>query len=542
MSQPSEGPKSFMQKLLDVVEKVGNKVPHPAVIFLVLIALVMVLSHVFYLTGASVSTEVIVPEEKPTPEKSLDAYPYSEELSKPHKPVMKTTPVQSLLTADGIRFMYVSLIPSFMSFTGLGLIIVAMIGVGVAEQAGLVDALIRKLVIVSPRRALVYILAFVGILSSIAADAGYLVLIPLAGTAFLSVGRHPLAGLALGFAAVAAAFTVNMFIKPLDAILVEFTNDAIHLVDPNVTIGLASNLWFSCVSVPFLTVLIAFITERVIEPRLGVFKPEKTAEEADKPAEEGAKLSAEESRGLWYAFFGLVGVLVFFGLLTLPPGAPLRHPGPGPDKGALIGNTPFMNGLIAVIMVLFLATGAAYGLGAKKMKNFTDVIKAIEKSLSGLGSLIFLFFVLSQFVAYFNYSNLGVIMAMKMADVLKSANVSPFWLLIGFIVVVLFIDLFITGAIAKWAIFAPIFVPVLVLKNVAPEAVLAAYRVGDSPVNAITPLNAYFALVVTFAQKYDKKAGVGTVVSLMLPYVIWMTILWTILFAVWYWLGLPWGP
>jgi aminobenzoyl-glutamate transport protein len=542
MSQPNaewkpEAPKSLMQRALDVVEKVGNKVPHPAVIFLVLIALVMVLSHALHLAGTSVSAEVITPEEKAPAWKSPDSYPYSEELSEPHKPKVKTTAVQSLLTAEGVRFMYVSLIPSFMSFTGLGLIIVAMIGVGVAEQAGLVDALIRKLVIVSPRRALAYILAFVGILSSIAADAGYLVLIPLAGTAFLSVGRHPLAGLALGFAAVAAAFTVNMFIKPLDAILVEFTNDAIHLVDPNKSIGLASNLWFSFVSVPFLAVLIAFVTERTIEPRLGTYKPKKTAEEGGEPAEKGAGLSADESRGLRYALFGLAGVLALFGLLTLPAGAPLRSPG----TGALIGNTPFMNGLIAVIMVLFLVTGAAYGLGARKMKNLTDVIKAIEKSLSGLGGLIFLFFVLSQFVAYFNYTNLGVIMAMKLADALKSANVSPFWLLIGFIVVVLFIDLFITGAIAKWAIFAPIFVPVLLKLGVAPEAVLAAYRVGDSPVNAITPLNAYFALVVTFAQKYDKDAGVGTIVSLMLPFVVWMTILWTALFAVWYLLGLPWG-
>jgi aminobenzoyl-glutamate transport protein len=537
MSQVSEAPKTAMQRVLDVVERVGNKVPHPAVIFLVLIAIVMVLSHVFYLTGTSVSSEVITPEEKAPAWKSPDDYPYSEELTEPHKPTIKTTAVRSLLTAEGVRFMYVSLIPSFMSFTGLGLIIVAMIGVGVAEQAGLVDALIRKLVIVSPRWALVYILAFVGIMSSIAADAGYLVLIPLAGTAFLSVGRHPLAGLALGFAAVASAFTVNMLIKPLDAILVEFTNDAIHLVDPNKSIGLAANVWFSFVSVPFLTVLIAFITERTIEPRLGAYKPKELPAASDKPADAGASLSPDESRGLRCALFGLVGVLVVFGLLTLPAGAPLRNP----DTGALIGNTPFMNGLIALIMVLFLVTGSAYGLGAKKMKNFTDVIKAIEKSLSGLGSLIFLFFILSQFVAYFNYTNLGTIMAMKLAEVLKSANVGPFWLLIGFIVVVLFIDLFITGAIAKWAIFAPIFVPVMLKLGVAPEAVLAAYRVGDSPVNAITPLNAYFALVVTFAQKYDTNAGVGTVVSLMLPYVMWMTVLWTFLFALWYWLGLPWG-
>jgi aminobenzoyl-glutamate transport protein len=540
MSKASDGSKTFMQKLLDVVEKVGNKVPHPAVIFLVLIAFVIVLSHVFHLMGTSVSSEVIVPESNPTPEKSLDAYPYSEELSRPHKPVMKTTAVQSLLTTEGLRFMYVSLIPSFMSFTGLGLIIVAMIGVGVAEEAGLVGALIRKLVILSPHWALAYILAFVGILSSVAADAGYLVLIPLAGAAFLSVGRHPLAGLALGFASVAAAFTVNMLIKPLDAILVEFTNDAIHLVDPNKSIGLASNIWFSFMSVPFLAVLIAFLTERTIEPRLGAYKPKKLAGEEDKLAQEGAGLSADESRGLRWAGFGLLGVLVLFGLLTLLPGAPLQDPN-NPGIAGLIGNSPFMNGLIALIMVLFLVTGAAYGLGAKKMKNFTDVIKAIEKSMSGLGSLIFLFFILSQFVAYFNYSNLGVIMAMKLADVLKSANVGPFWLLIGFIVVVLFIDLFITGAIAKWAIFAPIFVPVLVKLDVDPSAVLAAYRVGDSPINAITPLNAYFALVVTFAQRYEKSAGVGTVVSLMLPYVTWMIVLWTLLFAVWYWLGLPWG-
>jgi aminobenzoyl-glutamate transport protein len=548
MSQANAPPKTMMQRFLDVVEKVGNKVPHPAVIFLVLIALVVVLSHVLYLMGISVTQEVITPEKDAPAWKSPDSYPYAAELSQPHLPAKRTTAVKSLLTTEGIRFMYVSMIPSFMGFTGLGLIIVAMIGVGVAEQAGLVNALIRKLVIVSPRAALAYILAFVGILSSIAADAGYLVLIPLAGSAFLSVGRHPLAGLALGFASVAAAFTVNMLIKPLDAVLVEFTNDAIHMVDPDKSIGLASNLWFSFVSVPFLTVLIAFITERTIEPRLGKYIPEKTAGEGDrpagqgeKPAEEGAGLSADESRGLRYALLALVGALVVFGLLTLPPGAPLRNPGPGPDEGALIGNSPFMNGLIALIMVLFLATGAAYGLGAKKMSTFTDVVKAVEKSLSGLGSLIFLFFILSQFVAYFSYTNLGNVMALKLADLLNNAGIGPFWLLIGFIAVVLFIDLFITGAIAKWAIFAPVFVPVLLHLGVAPEAVLAAYRVGDSPINAITPLNAYFALVVTFAQKYDKNAGVGTIVSLMLPYVIWMILLWTLLFAVWYLLGLPWG-
>jgi aminobenzoyl-glutamate transport protein len=511
----AEAPKSLMQKVLDVVERVGNKVPHPVVIVLILIAIVVVLSHIMYALGARVTYQVINPQT--------------------HLPEETTAAVRSLLTTEGVRFIYASLIPSFMGFTALGLIIVAMVGVGVAEESGLVKALIRKLVVVSPPWALTYILSFVGIVSSIAADAGYLVLIPLGGVAFLSVRRHPLAGLALGFAAVAGAFTVNMLIKPLDAVLVEFTNDAIHLVNPENNIGLASNLWFSVASVLFLTLVVGFITEWVIEPRLGEYKPAPTAE--GPAAQEGDGLSADESRGLRYALFGLLGVLVFFGLLALPPGAPLRSP----ETGDLIGNSPFMNGLIAVIMVVFLVTGAAYGYGAGTMKSLTEVIKAIEKALAGLGSLIFLFFVLSQFVSYFTYSNMGTILAVKMANLLMEANIGPLPLLVGFIVVVGIIDLLLTGAIAKWAIFAPIFVPLLMKLGVEPEAVLAAYRVGDSPPNAITPLNAYFALVVGFAQKYDKDAGVGTVVSLMLPYVIWMFVLWTALFAVWQLLGLPWG-
>jgi aminobenzoyl-glutamate transport protein len=547
MSQASEAPKSAMQKILDVVEKVGNKVPHPAVIFLILIGLVVVLSALLAITGANASYQVLVPEERKidaatTPDGSAYdtgmAVTYQTIDEQHYKLETRTLSVRSLLTGEGIRFAYVSLIPSLMGFTGLGLLIVAMVGVGVAEESGLVKALIRKLVLVSPRWAMTYILAFVGIVSSIAADAGYLVLIPLAAAAFLSLGRHPIAGLALGFAAVASAFTVNMLIKPLDAVLVEFTNDAIHLVDPKLSIGLASNFWFSIASVVLLTFVIAFITERMIEPRLGTYKPDQAAAgDGDQPAQEAAGLSAVESRGLQYALFALLGVLAVFALLTLPPGAPLRDPA----TGALIGNTPFMNGLIALVMVVFLATGAAYGIGAGTMKNLTEIIKAIEKTLSGMGGLIFLFLLISQFVAYFNFSNIGTILAVRMADVLKSANIGPLWLLLGFIVVVLIIDFIITGAIAKWAIFAPIFVPLLVKLGVDAKAVLAAYRIGDSPVNSITPLNAYFALVVGFALKFDKNAGVGTVVALMLPYVIWMTLLWTALFVVWYLLGLPWG-
>ena len=508
--QPVEPAKGAMQRFLDLVERVGNKVPHPVIIFLILIAVVIVLSQLLYMTGASVSYQVINPQT--------------------HEIETTTTAARSLMTASGIRDMYTRLVSNFMGFSAIGLLVVAMVGVGVAEEAGLVNALIRMLVAVSPRWAMTYILAFVGILSSIAADAGYLVLIPLAGTAFISLGRHPLAGLALGFAAVAGAFNVNMLIKPLDAVLTEFTNDAIHMVDPTRSIDLTAGFWFSIASVPLLSIVVALITERVIEPRLGVYQGEGSDEG-------GGSLTADESRGLRFAALALVGVLAFFALLSLPESAPLRNP----ETGAVIGNSPLMNGLIVLIMAVFLATGAAYGYAAGTIKSANDVIAAMTKAVSGLGGTILLFLVISQFIAYFNYSNMPTLMAVKMADALKSAEIGPMWLLIGFIGVVTILNLVFTPAIAKWAIFAPVFVPLFITLDVDPAAVLSAYRVGDSPTNSLTPLNAYFALVVGFAQKYDKNAGIGTIVALMLPYAIWMTIAWTLLFVGWYLLNLPWG-
>ena len=283
-------PKTVMQRFLDGVEKVGNMVPHPVVIFLILIGIVIVLSHILSLFGASVTLRE---DQSRDPGRSRRRRPRCGACWMP------------TASASCTRRSF----PNFMSFTAVGLMIAAMIGAGVAEESGLVNALIRKLVLVSPAWALTYILAFAGILSSVAADAGYLVLLPLAGVAYASVGRHPLAGLALGFAAVAGAFTVNMLIKPLDAVLVEFTNDAIHLVDPDRSIGLASNSVFSFVSVLFLTVLIAFITDRIVAPRLGPYKPASAATGAGGRAQ---RSPTAESRGLRFALYGLIGLVVVF--------------------------------------------------------------------------------------------------------------------------------------------------------------------------------------------------------------------------------------
>ncbi len=502
-----------LERVLDAVERIGNKVPHPAVIFVTLIALLVVLSHVFYLVGASVTYETI----------DLETHTAQE----------VTTTAQSLLTADGLRFMYSDVVQNFMNFNALGVVIVAMLGVGVAESAGLVAALIRKLVQVAPPKALTYIIVLVGILSSVAADAGYLVLIPLAAAAYASVGRHPLAGLAASFAGVAAVFGVNLLIKPADGILTEITNDAIHLIDPTASITITANWWFGAASVVLLTVLCSLITDKLVEPRLGTWQPRA----ADVTTSNEEVAPAAQSRGLKYALLATLAVVAVFALLALPNGAPLRNP----DTGALIGDSPFMNGLIVAITVVFFAAGVGYGLGARTIQSISDVTGAMEKAVAGLAGLIFLLFFISQFIAFFNYSNLATLVAVSLGDSLEHAGLGPVPLLIGLTFITLILDIFMSGIVPKWAIFARVFVPLVMRLGVSPEAALAAYRVGDSPFNVMSPLMPYFALIVTFAQRYQKTAGVGTVVALMLPYVVIVLVAWMALLIAWQVFGLTWG-
>ena len=510
MSQTTVAGKTFLQKLLDGVESVGNKVPHPAVIFLLMSAIVIVLSHIFHLLGTNVTYQVIDPQT--------------------HQAVSSTAVVNSLLTVEGLRFMITSVIRNFLGFTPVGVILVAMVGVGLAEEAGLINALIRKIVIVAPRKAITFIIVAMGVLSSVASDAGYLVLIPLGAAAFLSLGRHPIAGLAAAFAGVAAVFGVNLIITPIDGVLTEITNDAIHLLNPGYSLYLTANLYFSIASAVLLCIVCTVITERVVEPRLGEYHGER-------PTEASAGTSAEEARGLRFALYGLIGIVIVIALLALPSGAPLRNP----MTGALIGNSPLMNSLIVLIMLVFLVTGFAYGRGARTINTLTEAIAAITKTFSGLGGLLFLFLVISQFLAHFNYSNLATIAAVRLSDLIENANLGSLPLLIVFIVITAVVNLIIPAAIAKWAILAPIFVPLFLKLNVAPDMVLAAYRVGDSPGNVITPLMAYFGMIVIFAQKYQKEAGVGTVVAMMLPYAAVLYVVWTVFLVLWYLLGIPLG-
>jgi aminobenzoyl-glutamate transport protein len=510
MSPTSATPKTALQKLLDLVEAAGNKVPHPVVLFLLLMVVVVLLSQGLHLLGTSVTYQQINP--------------------KTHQPEEVTAIANSLLTADGVRFMFTSVVPNFINFGPVGIIMVAMIGVGLAEQAGLIRALIRKIVLVAPAWAITPIIVTLGVLSSIASDAGYLVLIPLGAAAFRSMGRHPLAGLAAAFAGVAAAFGVNFLVKPIDGILADMTNDAIHLVDPSRSIPLTGNFYFGIASSLLLIAVFTAVTAWIVEPRLGKY-------EGDSAGDENQGIPAAESRGLLFALVALVGVLAVICLLALPPGAPLRHP----ETQKLIGDSPFMDSLVFLIMIVFMVAGLAYGVGARTIKTIQDGIDAVTKTFSDLGGLLFLFFVISQFVAWFNYSNMGTILAVRLANLLLDANFGSVPLLLGFILIGFVLCFPLPNILPKWAIMAPIFVPLFMKLGIGPEVVLAAYRVSDSPPNVINPLLPHFALVIGFAQHYEKKAGVGTLVVTMMPYVVVASIAWVLLFLAWYLLGLPFG-
>jgi aminobenzoyl-glutamate transport protein len=548
---PPEKGRNASAKMLDVIERLGNKVPHPVMLFLYLIAFIIVLSHIMYLFGVSVTEEIIVPAPQPigigeyqvggtvapgaVAESPLQASDY---ITK-----QETIPIRSLLTVEGLRFIFTSFVNNFAGFSVVAVIFVAMIGVGVAEEAGLMASLIRKLVVIAPATILCFIIVFVGGLSSVATDAGYLILIPLGAVAFLSVGRHPLAGVAAAYAGVSAAFAVNILIAPLDALLTEMTNEAIALATPGQSITITANYFFSFVFTIVMAIVITIVTERMIEPRLGKYQPEAATVDDAGAAANAAPAKAEvspeaDARGLKFALYGFLAAVAFFALMTAPPGAPLRDP----QTGAIIGNTPFMDSLIFIITITFLLAGIGYGIGAKTMRSSNDVVGAVAKTFAGQGGLVLVLLTISQFIAYFNYSNMPRVLAVNLANILETANIGAIPLLVGFILVIMLLDIVIPGSLPKWAIFAPIFVPLFIQLGVPPQTVLAAYRVGDSPINVITPLMVYLPFIVIVSQRYVKSTGLGTIIALMLPYTLVVTVVWILLFIVWFALGIPVGP
>ena len=539
LSAPDAESKGF----LNWIEKVGNKVPDPTIMFVYLIGLIAVLSAILAWVGVSVTDDVVVPIPKDEFSQINEQFGgnwqiYDTTTGLPaevpdYSIEERTFEVRNLLSVDGVRFFFSSFVDNFAGFGVVAVVLIAMAGVGVAEHAGLMGALIRRVVKVAPRRWLAFILIFVGVLSSVATDAGYLILVPLAAAAFLTVGRHPLAGLAGAFAGVGAAFGANLLITPSDSMLTEITNEVLTSAGMQ-PIEVTQNFYFGIVSTFLLTTVALLVTIFVTEKRLGTYdRSEMTiADEA-----EGVDHDAE-ARGLKFSFWALIGFIALILALTLPPGAPLRDP----ETGDIIGTTPFMASLVFIISLAFLVCGIAYGAGARTLRGGSATVRAIAKTFASLGGLLVMFLMIAQFIALFNWTNLPTVAAVSAAELLEQASVPAIVLLLAFIVVIVILDFILPGLVPKWVIFAPVFIPIFASLDVAPQTLLAAYRVGDSPVNVLTPLMVYLPFMVTVAQRYKKEAGIGTIIALMIPYAVWMLLSWTALYVIWFLLGIPWGP
>ncbi len=537
--------RGFTARLLDGIERVGNKVPHPVMMFLYLIGIIIVLSAVMNWAGVTATEEIAVPvspgyvtddhgglggTDVPYP-----VYPIEPDYDDEYEIVEVDIAINSLLSTDGRRFLYTSFVDNFASFAVVAVVFVAMMGVGVAEYAGMMGALIRRLVKVAPRGLIAFILIFVGVLSSVATDAGYLILIPLSAAAFMTIGRHPLAGMAAAFAGVGAVFAVNLLITPLDAMLTEISNEAIVGAGGE-PITVTANFFFSTVSSIVIALVALFVTVKITEPRLGTYDVSEA--DLNYAATDDEVDEAAEAKGLRYALWGFLAMIAIILVGILPPNAPLRHP----ETGAIIGNTPFMDSLIFIITLVFLVCGVCYGKGAKTIDGSGDVITGVTKTFAGLAGLVLMLLMISQFIAYFNWTNIPRWIAIEMAQLLEAAPFGALTLLIAMIVVLVIIDIIMPGAVPAWAIFAPVFIPVFMQLNVPPQTVLAAYRIGDSPMNVITPLMVYLPFIVTIAQSYKKDAGLGTVIALMLPYALVILVAWIALFIAWFLLGIPLGP
>ncbi len=492
--------KSWSLRILDRIERTGNRFPHPATLFAIFALTVVIVSEIVYRTGGSA------------------VHPGTKEVIRGI----------SLLNAEGLRFIYSRMTDNFVHFPPLGIVLVAMIGIGVAEGSGLISALLRHLVLAAPKRLVTVAIIIAGILSHLASSVGYVVLIPLGGLVFAALKRHPIAGIAAAFCGVSGGFGANFLIGSIDPILAGLTEGAATLIDPDITINPTVNLYFMIASAFLLVVLGTWVTEKFVEPRLGKYEGDM---------EELETVSPKEKKGLIWAGIACAAVITVLLLLVVPEDGILRNP----ETGSILGS-PFIKHIITGIMVFFLVPGLAYGIAAGTIKSDKDVVTHMTGSMRGLAGYIILVFFAGQFVYYFKQSNMGVLLAIKGAELLKAIGFTGVGLLVAFVVLSAFINMFMGSASAKWAIMAPIFVPMFMLLGYYPGITQAAFRIGDSITNIITPMMSYFALIVAFAQKYDKRCGIGTIIATMLPYSIAFGIFWIILLAVWMLIGLPTGP
>lgn len=493
-------------RLLGAIEALGNRLPDPALLFLLLLFAVWGLSALL----ATVEFAVLHPQTG--------------------APIA----VVNLLSGTEMARFLTEMVPTFTAFAPLGIVLVALLGVGVAEHSGLIDSCLRGLLGIAAQRWLTPLVILVAVLSHTAADAGYVVVIPLAAAIFHAAGRHPLAGIAAAFAGVSGGFSANFIPSALDPLLQGITQEAGRVVDPELTVNPLCNWFFMSVSCLLVTGVGWWLTDRVVEPRLLREYPRTTAPAT--PA--SAAISVREQRGLRWAAWGLLLALAALAAAALPDGSPLRDPATG--NLASVG-APLMRAIVPLIFLFFLIPGVLYGVAAGTIRSHRDVIAGMTKSMATMGYYIVMAFFAAQFIAAFSHSNLGILLAASGAGALRTLDLPPQMTMLGMILLSAFINLFIGSASAKWLLVAPVFVPMFMQLGIAPELTQAAYRIGDSSSNIITPLMPYFPLIVAFCRRYQAQAGIGTLAAMMLPYAVTLLIGWSLLLLGYWALGLPLG-
>lgn len=505
----------FFKRMLDKVEVVGNKLPQPVTLFAMLMVITLLLSWIF--GGVTV--------DHPGKEAGLTG---------PDGNPVETIEVVNLLSREGVQMIFTKMVSTFANFPPLGLVLVVMLGIGVAEYTGLISVALRLFVSKVPKSIITFSIVVAGMLSSVAADAGYVVLIPLGGAIFMGMGRHPLAGIGAAFAGVSGGFGANLLPTGLDPMIAAFTEPAAQIIDPDYTVNPLSNYYLMAASVPLIGLIGTWVTEKILVPRLGKYNPTSDIEiEEEKP------ISRREVHALGWSFLGVVVVLGLF-MLTIIPADGLLRGEIDPVTGSR-SFKPFYDSLVPVMFIVFFVAGLVYGIAAGTIKTDKDVTDMTAKSMSTMGMYIVIAFVAAQFVAYFNWSHLGSVLAVKGSDALNAIGFTGGPLLVAFIIVSSMVNLVMGSASAKWALLAPIFVPMLMLMGYSPETTQAAYRIGDSYSNILTPLLPYFPLVIVFAQKYVKEVGIGTLISMMIPYAIAFAVVRIPMLLVWIWAGLPLG-
>jgi aminobenzoyl-glutamate transport protein len=508
--------KNWFQKFLVTVEKLGNVLPHPVTLFAILCAIVLVVSQV----ADWIDLQVVDPRPEGVKNRSTDGM----------------ISAVGLLSAHGIRQIFTGLVKNYANFAPLGTVLVTMLAVGVAEYSGMLTAFIRGLVLKAPDRLITFSVVFSGILSNTASELGYVVLIPLGGYIFITKGRHPLAGMAAAFAGVSGGYSANLFIGTVDPLLSGITQEAARLIAPDYTTHAAINWYFMIISTFLISLIGTFVTEKIVEPNLGKYHSSYAKnidlENAMKP------LTDAEKKGLKFAALTVFGIAVIAAFTIVPEWGILRDPNTG---SAL--KSPFMKGIVAWIFIFFLIPSIVYGKITGSIKNDQDVIDGMTKAMSTMALYMVLVFFAAQFIAFFKWSNLGTILAVSGANFMQSMQITGPGIFIPFILMCGFVNLMLGSASAQWAVTAPIFVPMLMLIGYSPEVIQAAYRIGDSTTNIITPMMSYFGLILAFAENFDKRIKIGTIISTMLPYSMLFIIAWSVLFYIWVFVfGMPVGP